>query len=320
MKEGRTPPRPGACAIAAWRRVFCHMKTIIALLFSLPILTLAKTEKLEFEGATEEVYKRASGDDLYVYIFSPESHDASKDSRPAAVFFFGGGWSSGTPKQFEQHARYLAGRGMVAAVADYRVKSRQNATPKDCVADGKSAVRYLRKHAARLGIDPQKIAAGGGSAGGHVAAATGTLKKLDDADDDRSISSRPDALLLFNPVYDNGPDGGWAHSRVEEYWKDISPAHNIDAQTPPAIVFLGEKDSLIPVSTAKRFQKKMQDAGVKSELHTYRGQPHGFFNQKKGGDKIFLDTLRKTDAFLVGLGYLQGEPTEAQLEGALEKE
>ena len=278
-----------------------------------------KTEKLNFEGATTEVYKKASGDELYIYIFAPEGHDPEKDKRPAAVFFFGGGWNGGTPTQFEQHSRYLASRGMVAAVADYRVKSRQKTSPKECVADGKSAVRYLRKHAKRLGIDPDRIAAGGGSAGGHVATATGTLPKLDDPADDASISSKSNALLLFNPVYDNGPDGGWAHDRVKAYWEDISPAHNIDAETPPAIVFLGEKDPLIPVSTAERFQKKMQDAGVESQLHTYPGQPHGFFNEAKGGREIFLDTLRKTDAFLVKLGYLEGEPTQEQLEAVSKK-
>ena len=294
------------------------MKYAIApLLLLIPTLALAKIKKENFEGAIAEVYKTASGDDLYLYLFNPPGHDPAEDRRPAAVFFFGGGWNGGTPSQFEQHARFLASRGMVAAVADYRVKSRQKATPKDCVADGKSAVRYLRKHAQRLGIDPEKIAAGGGSAGGHVAAAAGTLPELDDPEDDLRISSKPNALLLFNPVYDNGPEGGWANDRVKDYWEDISPAHHIDSTTPPAIVFLGEKDPLIPVSTAKRFQKKMQDAGVKSELHTYPGQPHGFFNQGKGGDEIFLDTLSKTDAFLVGLGFLEGKATQAQAEAVL---
>lgn len=296
-------------------RLFCFA----ALLLLHPILAAAKTDKLEIAGAGAEVYKTASGDDLYLHIFTPPRHDAAKDKRPAAVFFFGGGWNSGTPTQFEQHARFLASRGMVAVVADYRVQSRQKTGPKECVADGKSAVRYLRKHAERLGIDPGKIAAGGGSAGGHVAAATGTLKTLDDPVDDASISSKANALLLFNPVYDNGPDGGWGHQRVKAYWQEISPAHNLDAKTPPAIVFLGEKDALIPIPTAKRFQKKMQDAGVKSELHTYPGQPHGFFNEPKGGREIFLDTLRKMDAFLVSIGFLKGEATDAQLEAVLNK-
>jgi len=296
-----------------------HTLSLIAALALAPILTFAKTQKLELEGASAEIYKTASGDDLYLYIFTPDGHDAEKDKRPAAVFFFGGGWNGGTPTQFEQHARYLASRGMVAAVADYRVKSRQKTTPKECVADGKSAVRYLRKHAERIGIDPDRIAAGGGSAGGHVAAATGTLPGLDDPADDSDIPSKSNALLLFNPVYDNGPDGGWGHDRVKAYWKDISPAHNIDAKTPPAIVFLGEKDPLIPVPTAERFKKNMEEAGVESQLHTYPGQPHGFFNESKGGKKIFLDTLRKTDAFLVKIGFLKGKPTESQLNAVLKE-
>ena len=273
--------------------------------------------KLSIQGSTAEVYKSPDGYDLYVYLFQPNGHDPKNDKRPAAVFFFGGGWNGGEPAQFEQHARYLTSRGMVAALADYRVKSRQNATPPDCVADGKSAVRYLRTNASRLGIDPDRIAAGGGSAGGHVAAATATLPKLDDPKDDLSVSSRPNALLLFNPVYDNGPEGGWAHDRVKEYWRDISPAHHIDARCSPAIVFLGEKDPLIPVETAKRFQSNMKSFQIDSELHLYPGQVHGFFNQSKGGKEIFLDTLRKMDAFLVSQKFLSGPPTEVQLNAAL---
>ncbi|MEM7560804.1 MAG: alpha/beta hydrolase fold domain-containing protein, partial [Planctomycetota bacterium] len=164
---------------------------------------LCKTEKHDFKGAAvAEVYKKASGDDLWIYRFDPEGHDPKEDKRPAAVFFFGGGWNGGTVTQFEQHAKYLASRGMVAFVADYRVKSRQKTTPNACVADGKSAVRWIRENATRLGVDPDRIAAGGGSAGGHVAATTGICDGLDDASDvDSKVSSKSNALLLFNPVY-----------------------------------------------------------------------------------------------------------------------
>jgi arylsulfatase A len=269
--------------------------------------------KLDLPGAVSEVYKNASDYDLHIYLFYPAEHNAEKDKRPAAVFFFGGGWTGGTPAQFQSHAKYLASRGMVAAVADYRVKSRQGTSPKECVADGKSAVRYLRANAQRLGIDPNRIAAAGGSAGGHVAAATGIVSGFDDPAENRSISSRANALVLFNPVYDNGPDGGWGHKQVESYWQDISPAANIAAGCPPAIVFLGEKDALVPVSTATRFQQKMRDVGAVSELVLYPNQQHGFFNESKGGREVFLDTVRKMDSFLVKLGYLVGTPTEEQL-------
>lgn len=289
------------------------MKTIclIALTLSLPLA--AKTGKNDLPGATAEIYKNASGDDLYLYIFNPEGHDAAKGKLPAIVFFFGGGWNSGSPTQFEQHARYLAKRGMVAICADYRVKSRQKTSPRECVADGKSAIRWVRANAGRLGIDPDRIAAGGGSAGGHVAATTAMVDGLDDpADENKAVSSKANALALFNPVYDNGPKG-YGHSRVKEWFPLFSPAHNISKDDPPAIVFLGTKDNLIPVATAEKFKADMQAMGLQSELHIYEGQQHGFFNESKGGTENFLDTLRKTDAFLAGLGYLQGAPDEAAL-------
>ena len=169
----------------------------ISLLISLTLLPAQEAKKakkadspaLQFKGASSEVYKEASGTKLRLYIFNPAGHKPA-DNRPAIVFFFGGGWNGGTPKQFEPHARYLASRGMVALLADYRVKSRQGTSPFECVKDGKSAVRWIRKNSSRLGIDPSRIAAGGGSAGGHVAAATGTVPGLEEKGEDPSISAQ----------------------------------------------------------------------------------------------------------------------------------
>lgn len=289
------------------------MKSLPCLLaFAIPLSAsrlLAETEALKISGAAIEVYKEASGDKLRVYRIDPPKHDPETAQAPAVVFFFGGGWNGGSPTQFEPHARYLSQRGMVIFLADYRVKSRQGTTPKECVADGKSAIRWVRKNAERLGVDPDRILAGGGSAGGHVAAATGMCDGFDEKGEDLSISSRPAALLLFNPVYNNGPEG-YGHSRVKEWFPAISPAHNISKDDPPTIVFLGTKDKLIPVSQAEDFQKQQEKLGISSELHLYEGQPHGFFNLKLGQGKpqAFRDTILKTDAFLTSLGYLEGEP------------
>jgi len=260
---------------------------------------------LEFEGATAHVYKKTAEGELYLYVFQPQK--GRQQNRPAAVFFFGGGWNGGTPKQFEEHASYLASRGMVGIVADYRVKSRQGTTPFECVKDGKSAIRWVRVHAGELGIDPDRIAAGGGSAGGHVAAATATVPGLEEKGEDSSVSCRPNALLLFNPVYDNGPEG-YGHERVKERYKEISPIHNIHKGTPPAIVFLGTKDTLIPVATAEKYKQLMQQAGSRCDLHLYEDQPHGFFNRRKS-EEHFLKTVTEMDRFLESLGYLKGEPT-----------
>lgn len=287
--------------------------SILLATLTLPALLFAETELVPMKGAEVEVYKKASGDDLRIYRFDPPGHDPQKDKRPAIVFFFGGGWNSGSVTQFEPHSRYLAERGMVTFMADYRVKSRQQTGPDACVADGKSAVRWIRKNAKRLGVDPDRIAAGGGSAGGQVAAAAGICDGLEEPGEPTEVSSKPNALALFNPVYDNGP-GGWAHERAKPWFPAISPAHNITKDDPPTIVFLGTEDKLIPVETAEKFQKKQKDVGIESELHLYEGEPHGFFNLKKGSPENFKDTVMKLDKFLVGIGYLDGEADTEKLE------
>lgn len=160
-------------------------------------------------------------------------------------------------------------------------------------------MRWVRSHAAELGIDPEKIAAGGGSAGGHLAAFTALVDGTEDPDDDLKISAKPAALLLFNPVLDNG-EGEWGSERVGGKTKEFSPAHNVTAKAPPAIVFLGTEDKLIPVSTLERFQKNMKDAGVRCDLHLYPGKGHGFFN----GDPELTDTIEKSEAFLRDLKWI----------------
>ena len=249
------------------------------------------------------VYKTAGDVELKLHVFEPKD-DGKKLDRPAAVFFFGGGWVSGNPNQFYPHCQHLADRGVVAISAEYRVKNRHQTTPFECVKDGKSAVRWIREHAKELRIDPSRIIAGGGSAGGHVAAATGTVPGLDEEDEDPNISARPNALVLFNPVYDNGPDG-WGHAKVKDRFKEISPMHNITGDMPPAIVFLGTKDKLIPVKTAELFQKKMKTAGVQSELKLYKDRGHGFFNAKMKDGRDFRESVAQMDDFLKGLGYYE---------------
>ncbi len=289
--------------------------TACFLTLTLISFSVAKTTKYDFQtGCVAEVYKEASGDKLWIYRFDPPQK--TETAKPAVVFFFGGGWNGGSVSQFEQHARYLASRGIVSFVADYRVKTRQNTHPDACVADGKSAIRWVRKNAERLGVDPSRIGAGGGSAGGHVAAATGICDGLDDPNEQASaISSKADALLLFNPVYDNGPKG-YGHSRAKKWFPAISPAHNISKDDPPTIVFLGSSDTLIPVSTAEKFDADLKAVGIRSELWIYDGQPHGFFNEGRN-QKAFLDTVIKMDRFLQSIQWLKGSVDKTTLNSLL---
>ncbi len=253
------------------------------------------------------LYKTVNATELKLHVYTPEGHHTS-DKRPAVIFFFGGGWNNGSPGQHYSQCAHLASRGMVAMSAEYRVKSRNQTTPKECVEDGKSAIRWVRAHAAELGIDPTRIAAGGASAGGHVAAAAGTVDSFDATSEDLGVSSRPDALVLFNPVFDNGP-GGFGHSRVKAYWQDISPIHNISESAPPSIVFLGTEDEYIGAEVAVRYKELMDQSGVRCDLHLYPGQAHGFFNpDRKNG--YFEKTLETMDDFLTSLDFLDPKSGE----------
>ncbi len=281
-----------------------RLLTILALIIPLQL----NAQKADTSEPDQKLtYKKVSDSELQLHVFLPEGHKES-DQRPAIVFFFGGGWNGGAPTQFYPHSEYLASRGMVAISVEYRTKKSHGTSPQECVKDGKSALRWVRTHAKTLGIDPNKIAAGGGSAGGHVAAAVATTKGFEEEKADLSISCRPDALVLFNPVFDNGPDG-YGHDRVADYWEAFSPMHNIDKDTPPTIVFLGTKDDLIPVATAEAYKKRMENAGVRCDLHLYEGQPHGFFNYKNL--EYYKKTVIAADNFLKSLGYLKGKPTLA---------
>jgi acetyl esterase/lipase len=194
---------------------------------------------------------------------------------------------------------------MVAISAEYRIESAHGTTPAECVKDAKSALRWLRRHATELGIDPDRLAAGGGSAGGHLAAATAAAKGFDEADEDAALPCRPNALVLFNPVLDNGPEG-YSHERFKDFWRDVSPMHNIDEKTPPTIVFLGSKDALIPVASVEKYKKLMEAKGRRCELRVYEGRTHGFFNYRNFED--YTKTVEEMDLFLESLGYLKGKP------------
>jgi acetyl esterase len=255
----------------------------------------------------QETYKRIGDTELTLDIFEPQSKSPSR-KYPAIVFFFGGGWVGGTPSQFHEQCAYLANRGMLAMSANYRVKSRNQTSPVECVKDGKSALRWIRANAEKLGIDPDRIAAGGGSAGGHVAAAVATTSGFEETGEDTSVSCVPNALVLFNPVFDNSP-GGYGHSIVHPVFPAISPLHNLKPGTPPSIVFLGTDDKLIPVKTAQSYQQKMQAQGDRCDLHLFEGQAHGFFNFSKAQKFYFYRTLSDTDQFFVSLGWLEGKPT-----------
>ena len=251
--------------------------------------------------ATEIVYKTTPQGDLKWHVFQC----GTGSNRPAIVFFFGGGWVGGSPQQFFPHCRHLASLGMVAIAAEYRVKNRHGTSPFECVADGKSAVRYLRAHAEELGVNPRRIVAAGGSAGGHVAACTATIAAYNEENEDASVSSKPNALVLFNPVVDT-TKLGYGANRFGDDPTVLSPVHHIRGGLPPTIIFHGTADTTVPFENVERFYREMLAAHNECHLVPFAGKKHGFFNYNKEEDhKSYKETVVHMDDFLRRHGFIR---------------
>ena len=262
-------------------------------------------------NGSRHIYKTIGDIELPLYVF--QNPPTKKDQkRPAIVFFFGGGWFSGSPSQFEKQCEHFAKRGMVAITVEYRVSSRHSVKIDDCIEDAKSAMRWVRSHAEEFAIDPERIAAAGGSAGGHLAACTAVLDAFDASSDDRTISAKPNAMVLFNPALAIA----WDKRMPEEYREmadqkmsgrsrapiqDVSPLTFASKKQPPCIMFFGTDDGLL--EGAQLYQEDSTKVGNLCKIITYEGQGHGFFNR---GEHYHL-TLTATDTFLVDCGWLSEE-------------
>ncbi|MFX1457165.1 MAG: alpha/beta hydrolase [Promethearchaeota archaeon] len=252
---------------------------------------------------SERTYKKIGNIGLKLFIFKPSIRE-SKELLPIIVFFHGGGWNIGTPKQFFPHCEYFSSRGMISISAEYRIGSKHKTTPIESVMDGKSAIIWIRNHSLELIADPQMIVGAGGSSGGHVALCTAFVKN----GKKNVVDSKPNALVLFNPVVDTVSNPNLA-SLFESHAKKLSPIHNIKKGYPPIIIFHGTMDSIIPFRDVELFCLKMKKLDNRCELVLFENKNHAFFNYGFYKNEPYKETLHLTDKFLVSLGFLKGEPT-----------
>lgn len=290
----------------------------VFIFLSLCVAAVAQQDYDNVEGASSvEVYKTIGDLEMRLWLFNPDNLGEG-DKRSAIIFYFGGGWNGGTPNQFVKHCEYLKARGMIAIVADYRVRSRHDVKAEICVADAKSSIRYLRKHSDRLNIDPDKIVSAGGSAGGHLGASVATLPGLDDANDDKQFSCIPNASVLFNPVLVTAeiPElfelkdefSSSLRERIGVSLGSFSPYHNLKFGIAPMLIFHGTDDKTVPFVTAKVFHDKMRAVGNVCTLVAYEDEGHGFFNYGRNKNGPYIDTVKRMDDFLVLHGFIEPVP------------
>ena len=255
-------------------------------------------------GQTEPVagkrftYKEVDGKPLEMEIYFPEDWDPGKRTYPGIILFHGGGWGNGSLAAFQYQCQYFASRGLVAATSNYTlVKSKdytgEGSRKRICITDAKSVIRWMKSQAKELGLDPDRLIAGGGSAGGHVSMLATHNPGLNDPGDPTDVDTSVAAYVLFNPAF----------SPIDERDPEVDMLQHLDADMGPSIAFFGTEDKWKPGWDA--VQQKLESMGADQiELKLAPGEEHAFFNHQPWKDL----TLIAADEFLTKLGFLSGAP------------
>ncbi|WP_168442179.1 alpha/beta hydrolase fold domain-containing protein [Pontiella desulfatans] len=249
------------------------------------------------------IYKTIDGCELELYIFRPETVPEEPPATLLAIH--GGGWANGTPNMFFPHCRYFAQRGIPAMSIQYRLTdSSAGTTIHDCIADCNDAVLHVRTNAVALGIDPDRIAVIGDSAGGHLAACTGTLP---------DATNRANAVINCNGIMDlTGKWGGVVPEGTLEAQMAVSPLHQVASNSPPMLHIHSLTDTTVDHAQAVAMHSALTNAGVHSILHSLTDARHAFILPGyTATQEQIVEGITETDRFLESLGYLSGEPTIA---------
>ncbi|MEO1980617.1 MAG: prolyl oligopeptidase family serine peptidase [Fuerstiella sp.] len=218
-------------------------------------------------------------------------------ARPAVVIVHGGGWHGGdkAAKREENIGRTLAAAGYVCASVNYvladksdRLDARLKQVWPQNLHDCKTAVRFLRRHAAQHRIDPARIGAIGGSAGGHLVAMLATTNPDDGLDPEGPYAGVSCQIQAVVPMYGVHDVLQQARSRgtfdlmnaaQRELCRVASPVTYVSPDDPPALILHGTKDALVSVEQSQILFDRLRKSGVKAELQIIKDAPHSFHLQ-----------------------------------------
>lgn len=235
-------------------------------------------------------------------LIYPKQH---KNKMPVVVWIHGGGWSDEIlDKRYRPEIQLgdLAKMGFFIASIEYRLC--QHAAFPAQIQDCKCAIRFLRAHAEKYQIDPNKIGVWGESAGGHLASllgATGDVAKFEGDGGYSEYSSQVQAVcpwyapndMLRESAKDQGPDsifcrlfGGSIEEKRDLIWS-ASPMKYVKKKLPPYLIMHGTVDKLVPYSQSKDFYDALVANGNDAKMITVTDQGHGFFDGQEYYDAIY---------------------------------
>lgn len=250
------------------------------------------TTPVTLPGAEMFIYRDGQPEPMRLHVFKPKGWKES-DHRPALVFFFGGGWTKGTPERSASYAKWAATLGMVGIAPDYRTKERFGTSPLESVADGRAAVRWVQDHADKLGIDSKRIVVGGSSSGGHVALWTAIKHTPPGSANDEAPRVKPVALILVSPVSDTSSATGYTPKRFGVNAEALSPVHQLDAKMPPVLVFHGDADPTVTNRQSIALEQKLLAGSNVCERVNVPGGIHGFQTQLPEWKEKSRDIMKK---------------------------
>jgi acetyl esterase/lipase len=251
-----------------------RITSITTCLMAIAVVHTTRVSAQDAGGESKPVvftYRTVDGEALQIHVFAPAGSPRARRA-PAILLLHGGGWAAGAPDWTYTSARRFAALGLVAASVQYRL-SNERVTPIDALADVCSAFQWIRTKADSLGVDRRRVGAFGVSAGGHLAAAAATIGCGNR--EGQYATGGPDALVLWSPALDVRGDGYFrrllrGRAEVEAY----SPAEHVRPRMPPVHIVHGEKDTLTPLSGARRFCERVMAGGGRCELAVYPGVGH----------------------------------------------
>lgn len=249
-------------------------------------------------GHPVEAYKTVGGVDLDVHIFRPAN--APTERAPAILWFHGGSGDTGAWSHCPALCQRFRELGLVVLQVEYRTYQRFDSTPLDALADARSAVRWARTNAARLGLNPDRIAVAGFSTGATLAAQTLTVDGFDDPDDNPAVRAQPDAAVMVSGCY--APETDAYYRRVLEGSADLarlSPLALAGPGLPPSLVIHGGADRVCEFDAAERF---VSAATGSARMIALADQSHFFVFSSPPARREALDA---TTAFLVEAGWVE---------------